>query len=394
MSGSKGQVERAAEEPRGEYFLGRDKRADDAPPPLEIAFRGTAADITPLVLETVLFNISTLTLYRFWSRTRVRRALWSRVEIDGDPLEYTGRGREMLIGFTIVLFFVLIPLALGAAALQFIDPFLPVLLYPVPAFLLGVAIYRARAYRLSRTLWRSVRFGQTGSSVGYSVRLLGYAVLSTISFGLLSPLKRNALFRYEMQRTWFGDRTFTYRGGAGALFGPFLGAYLLRILLFCITMPVAAIVFGVLAAVFGEFGGLLEAIENTGAMALSPLAAIGIGAFAYLVFGVALVAANAPMAWYYARQYRHFAEHTRLGELGFEMQATGASLAALAVGNALIMLLTLGLGRPFAQMRTIRYIASRLKTRGEADLAGIGPSPVTRSGVGEGLADAFDVGAV
>jgi Bacterial protein of unknown function (DUF898) len=42
----------------------------------------------------------TLGIYRFWATTRVRRWFWSKVTIDGERLEYSGTGFELLILFT------------------------------------------------------------------------------------------------------------------------------------------------------------------------------------------------------------------------------------------------------------------------------------------------------
>ncbi|MEL6363608.1 MAG: YjgN family protein [Pseudomonadota bacterium] len=366
--------------------------ADGAPPPA-LAYRGETNDIASLILETILFNLATLTLYRFWARTRVRRYLWSRTEIAGDPLEYTGRGTEMLLGFLIILFIVFLPLAALALVLQLIEPMLVAAIYPIPLFLLGVALYRARGYRLSRTLWRSVRFGQTGKSLSYAWKVFGYSILTTITFGLMTPTKQSALYRYEMNNTWFGDRKFEYAGGPNPLYGPYIAAWFARIALSVVVFPLAVGVTAFFAWVFGDQLGLFRWIEQIGPN-LSAAAGVGIAALLYLVFGAAFAAAQAPMAWYYAAQFNHFARWTRVGDLGFEMSASGWSVAKLVVGNAFIMLFTLGLGRPFTQVRTFRYVADRLVFRGVADFEGVGPSTVTRPGAGEGLADALDVGAV
>ncbi len=366
---------------------------EDGRAPPEIAYRGETNDIAPLILETILFNVATLTLYRFWARTRVRRHIWSRTEIDGDGLEYTGRGVELLLGFLVVLFVVFLPLGAAALALQFVEPGLVIALYPIPIFLLGVALYRARAYRLSRTQWRSIRFGQSGKALPYAWRAFGYGILSTLTMGLTTPLKENALFRYEMNNTWFGDKKFEYLGGANPLYGAYIAAWFARIFFALIVFPFAAAITAFFVWLLGDALGLGDVLENVGPN-LSPIAGVGIGAFIYLVFGSAFAAAQAPMAWYYAAQFNHFARWTHLDGLGFTMKARGWGVAKLVVGNAFIILITLGLGKPFTQVRTFRYVAERLQTRGAIDPASIGPSPIVKPGAGEGLADALDVGAV
>jgi uncharacterized membrane protein YjgN (DUF898 family) len=69
-------------------------------------------------------------------------------------------------------------------------------------------------------------------------------------------------------------------------------------------------------------------------------------------------------------------------------------LAGLVGFNALIILLTLGFGQPFAQLRTFRYFCDHLTVMGEINADWIQQSRAERPSVGEGLADAFDLGAV
>ena len=45
----------------------------------------------------------TLGIYRFWLTTDMRRFLWSSTELAGEPLEYTGTARELLLGFLIAV---------------------------------------------------------------------------------------------------------------------------------------------------------------------------------------------------------------------------------------------------------------------------------------------------
>src|SRR5262245_40243542 len=45
----------------------------------------------------------TLGIYRFWLTTDTRQFLWSNTEVLGEPLEYTGTAREVLIGFLIAV---------------------------------------------------------------------------------------------------------------------------------------------------------------------------------------------------------------------------------------------------------------------------------------------------
>jgi uncharacterized membrane protein YjgN (DUF898 family) len=99
-------------------------------------------------------------------------------------------------------------------------------------------------------------------------------------------------------------------------------------------------------------------------------------------------------AFYKARELAYIAECTALEGLRFRFEATAGSLIGLALGNALIVVLSLGLGYPFVQLRNFRYLAARLSAEGEIDFDAIRQSAAAMPALGEGLADAFDVGNI
>jgi uncharacterized membrane protein YjgN (DUF898 family) len=101
----------------------------------------------------------------------------------------------------------------------------------------------------------------------------------------------------------------------------------------------------------------------------------------------------AGMAWYKAREINLLASGTSFEGLSFRMEASAWSLAGLIFVNFLIIILTLGFGQPFAQLRVFRYVCDRLSIAGEVDVAAIQQSSTAVPSMGEGLADAFDLGA-
>jgi uncharacterized membrane protein YjgN (DUF898 family) len=76
------------------------------------------------------------------------------------------------------------------------------------------------------------------------------------------------------------------------------------------------------------------------------------------------------------------------------LDATAGSLISLVVVNLLILVLTLGIGRPFVQQRLIRYMCDRLEIVGRIEVDRIAQSQAALDRTGEGLADAFDVGVI
>jgi Bacterial protein of unknown function (DUF898) len=80
-------------------------------PPLPVMFTGDRGEFRRLVARGAGLELITVGFYRFWLATDIRRHLWSNTAIDGDAAEYTGRGRELLIGFLFALA-ILVPIYL------------------------------------------------------------------------------------------------------------------------------------------------------------------------------------------------------------------------------------------------------------------------------------------
>src|SRR5436305_1476490 len=68
-----------------------------------IAFSDRRKDFRRLIFRGTLLELVTFGFYRFWLATDMRRHLWSHTSIEGDSAEYTGTGRELLIGFLFAL---------------------------------------------------------------------------------------------------------------------------------------------------------------------------------------------------------------------------------------------------------------------------------------------------
>lgn len=159
-----------------------------SPLPAAVSFSGDRGEFRRLVTRGAWLGLITFGFYRFWLATDIRRHIWSRTHIDGDAAEYTGQGRELLVGFLFALA-ILVPIYLvyflvGIAAeqnTQLSSAPLLVLFYLFGQF----AIYRARRYRLTRTVWRGVRFWMDGSGWAYCCRG-GKRRLSATRWGILT----------------------------------------------------------------------------------------------------------------------------------------------------------------------------------------------------------------
>jgi uncharacterized membrane protein YjgN (DUF898 family) len=347
---------------------------------------GTIGGLVPVVIKNVLLKLVTFGIYQFWATTNVRRYLWSRTSFDGDPLEWTGTGKELCKGFFAVLFLILLPLVILNGVAQHLiasgqvglGGALSTTVGVIYATLVPIGLYRARRYRLSRTQWRGIRGTQEGQAFKFARLWWRWGLLSVLTLGLISPLGDLAMARYTLGNTVFGDRKLQFEGKARTLYPAYLAAWLG-------SLVIVAVVIAVMVQTFLHSPGLAAAAKSKNFIQLLP--AIGT---AYGALLLALIAVQIPRAHYQATLIRQLAAGCRWGDLRFRVDVNAWSLIGLAFPNILILIFTLGLGMPFAELRKARFIARRLTIIGEQDFSLVHQNQAERPTSGEGLVAIFD----
>ena len=84
---------------------------------------------------------------------------------------------------------------------------------------------------------------------------------------------------------------------------------------------------------------------------------------------------------------------TRLGPLDFAFNARTRDWVLLYLGNVGLSVITLGIGYIFVPYRNWAFFVRHMEAFGEVRLADFTQSTTREPGQGEGLLDAFDVGA-
>ncbi len=209
--------------------------ADAVGAPAAVRFTGENRAFRRIVVRGALLELVTFGFYRFWVTTDIRRHLWSHTEVDGDAFEYTGRGSELLIGFLLAMA-ILGPLFLAyfLLGLEFerIKSFASLPLYLLLIAFGQFAAYRARRYRLTRTVWRGVRFWMTGSGWSYAWRSMLWGLLLGPTIGFAYPWRWAALERYKLRHTLYGNLPGRFEATGGQLFRRVWWIWLLGILPF------------------------------------------------------------------------------------------------------------------------------------------------------------------
>jgi len=221
------------------------------PPPMPVAFSGSRGEFFKLVRRGAGLEFVTLGFYRFWLLTDMRRHLWANTLVDGDAAEYTGRGRELLIGFLVALA-ILVPIYLGYFLIGLeAERFQAFASIPLIAFfyMFGqFAIYRARRYRLTRTVWRGVRFWMKGSGWIYALQASLWGVLTALTLGLALPWRTAALERYKMRHSYYGNLQGSFEGRGWEFFKRGWWLWLLAPIAIYVS-PLAPFVYGAFKAV-------------------------------------------------------------------------------------------------------------------------------------------------
>jgi uncharacterized membrane protein YjgN (DUF898 family) len=351
----------------------------------EIEFTGAFGAFARIALVNLLLTIVSLGFYRFWATTRVRRYLWANTRFFGEPFEWTGTGLELFKGFLAVLVIILLPIA----ALSFYSQFammagdfatygvITAVIYVIVLYFIGVALFRALRYRLSRTVWRGIRGGSADPGWGYGALYLAMMGLNVATLGLAVPFTSVKLWNLRWSRMEYGD----YPIGATAISGGLYKSFFLAILL-TVAALLIVLVGGALA---------VSGIVLTLGLEQNPMAsAVGVVVFVFLFYGVFGIVG----VWYYARYMQTVVGGMTLANLDASFSADAGDWLKLLLGNLGLILITLGVGLVLIPYRNWRFFCRHLTLSGEIDFDRLRQTDTPAMRQGEGLAGAFDVGAI
>jgi uncharacterized membrane protein YjgN (DUF898 family) len=385
-----------------------------APPPHQrLEFTGNRGDFVRLVLRGAVLELLTFGFYRFWLATDMRRHLWSNTTVAGDAPEYTGTPKELLFGFLFAVA-ILLPVYVGyfllgieAERLQdYASAPLALFFYLFAQF----ALYRARRYRVTRTIWRGVRFGMGGSGLVYMLRWTLWTLASMLTLGILFPWRQAALERYKMSHTSYGPLQGRFDGTGAGLFKSVwwiwllgLGGMSLFVIIPAVSLQAAPVLFVMpVALVFvyaaykaTEWRWWLNGIRLGEVSVESDLTRGELMGIYWKVIGWCVLLLIGVAAWFFGATAVYAAmigisggweEKAALGVQHIPVLVAivlGYLLAALAAGAVLRIYLTRDLWVRLAQSATVHNLAALDAVAGQAGMAGA---------IGEGFADSMDIG--
>lgn len=192
-------VTSAPEQPRKPVTEGK-------PPVTKLTYLGNGGSLFGIYIVNLLLSICTLGIYSFWGKTRIRRYMTSHLALNKDRFEYTGTGKELLIGWLkAMLIFLPIIVAIEIPGVNLIA-------FPILFGIISVAVYLALRYRLSRTRYRGIAFSLKGQVKTYLWMAIKRSLKNVISLGFRIPKSDIILWTYIANNMHYGVVPFTYKG--------------------------------------------------------------------------------------------------------------------------------------------------------------------------------------
>lgn len=289
----------------------------------KISFRGDGKTLFKIWITNLLLTICTLGIYYPWAKANMKKYLYSSTYLGDYSFEFHGTGKQMFFGLIKFLLIISVLILLLRVIYDFIPtelaenvlfiylsdwlvliPYLPVL---------ALFIHGSRRYSMSRTSYRGIRFGYRGDKKSLVLLMCKGALFTLLTLGIYYPWLANDVRKYIYGNTRFGNVKLEFNGKGLDYFSKL---------------------------VLGLF-------------------------VCYLTFGTFYF-------WYKKRLFKFLYENLSFSKdesvIKIKTSVTEGKVFKLLVVNWLLILFTLGLGYPFAKVRSMRFIAENLELHGDIDL--------------------------
>ena len=331
-----------------------------------LEFTGDGSSYFRIWIVNLLLSILTLGIYSAWAKVRREQYFHRNLRLAGSAFDYHGEPKAILKGRMIAAsFFVVLSLA------HHFNPLVYLILILASLPLIPWLLVRTYRFRAHNTSFRGLRFSFDGSYREALTVFLGYGLLTLITLGLCLPLWFRAQRRYIVSHLSFASTRFHNDLGIWPIYRVFL-------------LPMLYAVGAFLLLIFA-IGSIAASMNGN----VDPAAFVGIamlGYFAIILVGMLLVGPYlrvriANLVW----------NSTTLGIHYTQSVMRFLPYVGIVLGNFVLTVLTLGLYRPWAQVRVARYRAETAALVALAPLDEfIAGEQSKATAVGEEMADMFE----
>lgn len=306
-------------------------------------FRGRASEYFGIWIVNVLLSIVTIGIYSAWAKVRRLRYFYGNTELDGHTFDYHAAPLQILKGRILVVVVLVVYQALVA-----ISPVFSVLAL-VYVFGLPWAINTSLAFNARMTSYRNVRFSFRGDYWPAFGIFVAFPILIFLSLGLLLPVFSRLAGNYIGNRMRFGGAAFRTELRLKPLYAN-LGWTVLAMIGFVVLLSLGI---GVIGYASRELGGGLSVWHLV----------VLVGLYGSFFLAAPFYRAGVRNALYQA---------TRL-EPGHQLvsRLNRGKVVWIAVSNVIVTILTLGLMRPWAAVRSWNYTIASSALIAQGSLDGI-----------------------
>lgn len=332
----------------------------------EVEFTGDAREWFGIWIVNLLLTIVTLGIYSAWAKVRRNKYFYQHTYVAGRNLDYHATGMQILIGRIIVV--------VGFIAYGVLSA-IPILGLLALIGLLAIfpwLLVRSLRFNAQMTSWSNVRFQFMGTVGKAFLVFLIYPILTALTLYTTFPFFDRARKRYSINNHKLGQHSFHFDAPIG-------GFYIAFLLTLAWVVLVSAVLYVVAAP-------SLETLAQ-------PEPDFSVIGFFYLWAFLAFF----PAATFYGAMIRNLTLSNLALEGGHEFHSDVAPLQVLwiALSNAVIVLCSLGLMLPWAQVRMARYLADHTDVTVNGPLDSFVSQVQTRAGaIGDAYTDieGIDIG--
>ncbi|HTH95237.1 MAG TPA: DUF898 family protein [Rhodocyclaceae bacterium] len=208
----------------------RDDDADSQPRELHFAFHGSGGEYFRIWIVNLVLSIVTLGIYSAWAKVRREQYFHRNLTLDGAGFDYHASPIAILKGRIIAA------LLFGAfSASQHFHPVLHGVIALIVFLITPWFVYRALRFRAYNSSYRGLRFS-FHSSYGEAFKVfVGYALLTVISLGILTPLWIREMHQYVINNLRYGHGELNCDVRAWSIFFVLLKAFFFIVIAFVLV---------------------------------------------------------------------------------------------------------------------------------------------------------------
>jgi uncharacterized membrane protein YjgN (DUF898 family) len=292
-------------------------------------FTGNSSDYFVIWIVNLILTILTLGIYSAWAKVRRMQYFYRNTRLNESSFDYHGTAIAILKGriIAVALF------ASYSIFLQFM-PMVGLAIGALIALIMPYLLVISFRFRLYNSSYRGLRFGFAGSVKSAYMTFLALPIFTLLTLYLLAPFTHQRIKAYQHSNSRFGQSAFSFNAGVGSFYKIYFFT-LLQIMLI-------ASLFG-----FGAYSLFKGSMEN-----LSQEAVLGI---VFAVYGLLILVSLLIIPYFISRMQNLIWNHTTLGEHRFSSSMTARGLAWIIFTNFILIIMTMGFFKPFADIRMARY---------------------------------------